>query len=598
MGWIKQGLIWMRERDKGEDNLVRQQGILTLVTWHDVTGGNATPGRLRELASRMTVDSLVLLASSFSTILANRRQVSVKSKVDDQISGALEMLPSPIKDSVVRMLKAGSHHVWFHDEQLLVAAKLAVLYGRDGPPAWDKAVGAELLLGINDIVGSAEPAVETSDKEEERRLLGFIIRRLGLLQNEAPRYLIGRYYDLLVTRADKYQGLLQQNVNEAFLAATGIGIEEFFAFALVFAAVFSQFSTAQKLGEANFAGIGIEVEASIKDNQVRGKVSEALATDRAGLQERFAGEAESPQIARSQLLPFQEKPLYRLSSGSLVPLIYPFLLDKASLGIYWILQNYFAGIDTQHGVESLRSMLGRLHQDYVTDILARTYRGRAGATVHSEADLVGAQPPPPRNNEGLPDALLTEGEDAVVFEMSVTALTYGLLLTGDQDRFENETAEKFRPKFSQLAHSIDALVDAPSSFPGLGLDGIRHIYPVLVLLFPFPQQVLTWRLFDGVINVGPRQSQDGSRHIEIHPPQIITDEELEMLEPHIAARGLSLSKLLRRKTASLASRWISMKNFLFLFERLPDLENPAMHELYSTATERGKAILRSELRLG
>ena len=41
-----------------------------------------------------------------------------------------------------------------------------------------------------------------------------------------------------------------------------------------------------------------------------------------------------------------------------------------------------------------------------------------------------------------------------------------------------------------------------------------------------------------------------------------------------------------------------MKNFLFLFERIPDLQNPAMLDLYTAASERAKAILRSELVLG
>ncbi len=279
-----------------------------------------------------------------------------------------------------------------------------------------------------------------------------------------------------------------------------------------------------------------------------------------------------------------------------MPLIYPFVLDKTSLGMYWTLQEYFRTKDPAHGVQDFRSLIGHLHQDYVADLLTRIYKGLPDHFFYSESELK-ATVTPQGYEEGLPDAILVEADALVVFEMSVTALTYGLLVSGDSDRFERETAEKFRPKLEQVWRSINDLLEGRWSSPGVRVETIRHVYPVLVLLFPFPQQVLTWKLLDGIVQTGRKRSHGGGS-VEIHHPQIVTDEELEILEPHINASSQSLSGLLSRKTSSLASRWISMKNFMFLFERVQERDNSAMLGLYTTATERAKEILRSELALG
>ena len=37
------------------------------------------------------------------------------------------------------------------------------------------------------------------------------------------------------------------------------------------------------------------------------------------------------------LLPFQQRPLIRLSGGSVLPLSYRLLMEKASTGAYWVL---------------------------------------------------------------------------------------------------------------------------------------------------------------------------------------------------------------------------------------------------------------------
>lgn len=99
------------------------------------------------------------------------------------------------------------------------------------------------------------------------------------------------------------------------------------------------------------------------------------------------------------------------------------------------------------------------------------------------------------------------------------------------------------------------------SAPGLERKKIRHIYPVLVLLHPYPQNVATWQLLQQHIPT-PEHIQCGYEFLttQVHHAQILTAEELEMLEPLLHNGELSLPDVLNAKTGN--PFWIVQSMFL------------------------------------
>ncbi len=99
---------------------------------------------------------------------------------------------------VDRCIEEGIGDVLVHEEQLLLAAKLAFCYGQPGP-AKDIPLEqlGELLPGINDLLQEEEAEAATL----RELMIVRALRRRGISRNEQARYLLPRYFDLLVTRA-------------------------------------------------------------------------------------------------------------------------------------------------------------------------------------------------------------------------------------------------------------------------------------------------------------------------------------------------------------------------------------------------------------
>jgi len=99
----------------------------------------------------------------------------------------------------------------------------------------------------------------------------------------------------------------------------------------------------------------------------------------------------------------------------------------------------------------------------------------------------------------------------------------------------------------------------------------------LALLMPFPQSPFTWRcLLANWPTEGRRPAQP---QIAVSRPQIASAEELEILEPLIAARRYSLATLLEGKLQTPGAEDISLKNWLFQQPGFADFPNPYLLSL-------------------
>src|SRR5260370_13027583 len=163
--------------------------------------------------------------------------------------------------------------------------------------------------------------------------------------NEQPRYLIGRYYDLLVSRSRLQTGTTGKlDIDAAFQAAIGIGIDEFIGLTTLYAAPFYVQSVSD-LVTLHFQNIISKIEEQIRAPVMRAQCQRLLSRDIPSFRTSFL--ADTQDLALSSYLPFQETPLVRTEIGSALPISLRFLLDKISLGIYWILHEYLKRLDPE-----------------------------------------------------------------------------------------------------------------------------------------------------------------------------------------------------------------------------------------------------------
>jgi hypothetical protein len=125
-----------------------------------------------------------------------------------------------------------------------------------------------------------------------------------------------------------------------------------------------------------------------------------------------------------------------------------------------------------------------------------------------------------------------------------------------------------------------------------------HIYPVLVLLHPYPQNMATWQPLQGHIPT-PELIQCGSEFLtaEVHHAQILTAEELEMLEPLLHAGQYSLPNLLKTKTGDEFWMVQSMKNFLLRSLKIEEQSNEYLLTRYNEITARMRQVIADEVDL-
>jgi hypothetical protein len=491
------------------------------------------------------------------------------------------------------LIKSGRGDAIVHQEQLLLAARLAFLHGQSGPSE-DTPLDliGELLLGINDLFKYGQQSTTPQEL-----MITLASRRQAIALSGQPRYQLARYFDLFVTRSRK-KSQATCDLDTAFLRQTNISLEEYMAFALLYQGPFFGVTNVHDLQQNDFLHRVRLFETQVRDPRFLERCQQSFARNAEEFQAIWSERGDQP-VERLSYLPFQLYPLFRLSNGSAIPIALPFLFDKMSIGAYWLLHESFRLADSKRGIPTFTKYVGELFQDYITDLLARLYAAGQPERFFDEASILQASP---RMRQAMRkgktprccDGILVSGNSLVLFEMTATALPVQILVEANPTTFQDEVRRKFQHKIEQLGHTFDGLAQQVIELPGLDKDTIAHVYPVLVLLQPFPQHSATW---NNVLNFAKKPGQyvfgETGTEAYVHAPQILTAEELEMLEPLLSGGSFSLPSLLAQKMDYDETATISMKDYLLRSKNLEEHPNTYMLGLFDIAVNCLRDILKS-----
>lgn len=596
--------LWL-PRDHWERQVLRRRsGGLVYLGWGDVTGTPLSYERLVELASSMRTETLLIAISIINIITTNTpSQIGLIRQL--HISLAQQFCEPKVARRIELLLQSGRGDAVAHQEQLLLAARLALLHGQPGPSEGTslEPIG-EFLLGINDLFKYHQwdaPSEESTSQEltPQELMTRLASRRQAIISSGQLRYQLARYFDLLVTRSRK-KCRKNCDLDAAFVRQTNISLEEYMACGLLYLEPFFGATSVRDLSEKNFLHRVRLLEEHVRDPQLLEYCRRLFVQDTEAFRAIWSETGDQP-IERLSFVPFQRHPLVRLSNGSAIPIDQSFLLDKLSVGAYWLLHESFRATDTKNGVPTFTRYIGDLFQDYVTDLLTRIYTNAQPEIFFDEETILQSSPQMQRaikrgRKPQCCDGILVSRNSLVLFEMTITSLPVQTLIEADPSAFFNDVSRKFQHKMEQLAHTFDGLAQQMIELPGLNKDAITHVYPVLVLLQSFPQHLVSWDHL-GTFGKAPGRYDFGNTgsKVSVHAPQILTAEELEILEPLICNGSFSLPDLLAQKMSSGATASMCMKNYLFPEKQVTEQSNQHMLELYEVAVHRLREILENAI---
>jgi hypothetical protein len=571
---------------------MRRMGLLTFISWADLSDTEMSIERLVGIVQQLPTELMLKAVAGYALLLGNRPS-DLNERRLQQAVWAAEMAPSGLESRARELIVGERRSLFIHEEQLLVMVRLAVLYGRDGPPTMGEAERnslGEVLFGINSLLRFGD------QKKAEDLAVMLALRSQALAGNEQLRYQLSRYFDLLVTRSRAYSGDPPAlDLDHAFRAATGLSVEEYIGFGLMYVGHLVGKGTMPEIAGMPIEGLLSSVERQIKD-PAKLDICRRLFT-RTIPEFRAVLATEGLDLPVLKTMPFRETPFVRLQSGGIYPISLHLAMEKIATGVYWILHGHFATIDPVGGVEKLTKYIGSLHQDYLTELLARTYPSTSsGILFLTEAAVIAASPRPPKGRPSRPpfDAAIVEGDTLVLIEMGTPMIANAAAENADVRGYRDQV-KKFVAKVDQLKRAIDEIESARWVLPGLDLSSIRHIFPVVGLLHSFPCLPTTLEPLQSAMEAGVRPFATTVAATRVYPVQIITDEEFEMLEPQLKANTYSLPGLLKQKVSADDSGSVSMKNFLINYLGWVEVLNDAMSPLYQAATQAAAATLAINL---
>jgi hypothetical protein len=330
--------LWLPESYWEHQARMRRSGVLVYLGWRDVTGSAMPYEHLVELFCSMQTESILIAISMISIITTNTpSRVEV---IRQQHADLAQQLCAPkLAQRIELLIKSGRGDGIVHEEQLLLAARLAFLHGQPGPSEDTplELIG-EILLGINDLFKYGQQSTTPQEL-----LITLASRRQAIALSGQPRYQLARCFDLFVTRSRK-KAQAACDLDAAFLRQARISLEEFMAFALLYQGPFFGAASVHDLQQNDFLHRVRQFESQVRDPQFLTRCQQLFARNAEEFQAIWSERGDQP-VERLSYLPFQLYPLFRLSNGSAIPIALPFLYDNTfscknfHLGLLGILQS-------------------------------------------------------------------------------------------------------------------------------------------------------------------------------------------------------------------------------------------------------------------
>jgi hypothetical protein len=265
------------------------------------------------------------------------------------------------------------------------------------------------------------------------------------------------------------------------------------------------------------------------------RMVQAVSADRAGW--RTAFKCERPELRNTMLnsIPFQSRPLLRQSNGG-------YLLSSTDALASWMTRGvHYACLTPLQGTPQAHDFLtyvGRLFEAYAVELLTDAHREQSHVRVIGEQLY-------DRGSSRTADIAIADDADLVLIEIEARRFSRKALLSPDPQDVVDELETMVIGKARQIGQCIDALrrPHSPAELPGVNVENIQRIWPVIVLEGAIGQTVLLREHLED--RLGDALTKTG-----VQPLSILSIADLE-LAASLIEHGNRLAVTLRRwKTGS------------------------------------------------
>lgn len=267
-----------------------------------------------------------------------------------------------------------------------------------------------------------------------------------------------------------------------------------------------------------------------------------LAATRAEFRAEFSELGAGGQRLIWEVRPFNTRPFLRLSDEQgLLLLGRPWMLNWLGEGFHYRMMREAQTEDASHAggrgdhVQRYTAYAGQVFESYCLSL--------AGGAVPPPAVVVGEQRYGKGGGKKTSDVAVFDGQSLVLFEVNARRVGAEPLLSGDPLDVTNEFKKLLVKKIDQLGVVVGALLDGNADLPGVEIDGVLRIIPVVVSAGRLWQTGTLWDYLDRSRDAEKCRSFEDDR---VAPLQALDPGEYEALLAYVD-RGESMAGLLARK---------------------------------------------------
>jgi len=487
-----------------------------------------------------------------SMLFLSRLQRDLWHVRDDQLGQVLLLKQwfagSEFADRAEPWLRQDPQRVLFSEQQVFALQRLLILNARHGAPdvpltndeakllmaALVAVPGSLLNLGVDFV--DAPASVE--DEQWMRYFVGhggFVGR--GALRNEfgRARRLYGEIANTSEARAHHAYCPLDEWLREHY----DLGFEELQAFALALHAGSKMVSPDElpSLVDTSYFSSTL-----LADRAAKGL--DALSAPREWYVKRFSKTQADPRRAVFEITPFLQRPALCLPNGKVMP-IAPRALE-AWMGASG---NYYRLFDLARAKGSavrkrFTTFNGSIVETYVCETAERAYPPKPPSgpiwlpgTVHRDVPY-----PAKGGTHRTPDVAIDLGPDLILIEVTASRLTEKSVVDADPDAVRADIQKVLIDKISQLGKRIRDLRDAVATLPGVEIDLVDRIWPIVVSADGLFQTPTLWAYIKPTVENALSQPK-------VQPLTLFDVEDLEEFMGLVHA-GLSAVDMLGDKTST------------------------------------------------
>ena len=388
---------------------------------------------------------------------------------------------------------------------------------------------AKCYLIANELLAQEAPVAGMDSEEELRNDLAELIAVFEFSVNSFP----WRDIKYAIVRSNEFLSRLQEkpstfDVNEAFLKATGLTLQEYQHLVFSVFVVYSRFSPEQIL-EGKVLFIDTKPSATLAP------LYDKLLQHTCCPIEELAHRAETTHSLPNEFRLWREYPLVKLSNNQIMCIDMGFLVDKLETGVFWIIRNHLEDKAVGKG-EEIISLRGTVFEDYAASIVERG----VNAQKPSNMERYKIKPEYAQKVEAESTDIAVWGDDTLILlECKAPLLSAETKFSRDFDTFYKGIECSVLKGIRQLWTAIQFLCNRNKTqrrkVEGLDMSKLKNIYPVLVLpdrLFSLPgMNKFLHSEFQRLVKCNKLKKQ-----LDIKRLTVLTIEDLEDLEPYLSDR--------------------------------------------------------------